>query len=430
MVIIEKIQNTEYPRVLVLSHNCFSKSGSNGRTLSNLFHKWPEQSIAQFYISNEIPDFDVCKNYFNVTDKEVFNSFFKGSKAGKVREEENLINKKPSINNVPSRFKRKSSFNYLARNLIWDSNRWKSKDFEEWINNFQPNVILIQLGDYSFMLRIALKIAQLREIPLIIYNSEDYYFKNKKTFSILYHLFNIDYKRQVKKLINYSSTSIYISEMLQKTYQSEFNHNSSVIMNSTEIKSTKKKKNNDILKVSYLGNLGLGRHEPLIEIANTLNRLDSNVFLEIYGKTPSDEVADALNSCRGIRLKGLISYDEVVKVMESSDILVHAENFSDFYQKDLTHAFSTKIADSLVSACFLIFAPKNMGFLKYINENNAACIINSSNELKIKLEELIQNKDLRQYYFDNGIKLAQKLHNKDVNSNKFKQIILESTMKG
>ncbi|WP_338655183.1 glycosyltransferase [Sporosarcina psychrophila] len=416
--------------MLVVSHNCFSESGSNGRTLANLFYNWPKESLAQFYISSEVPDFDMCENYFRITDIEVLNSFIKGSKAGRIMKKKEYLGENVSLNNLytKNKNKNKTPFNYIARNLVWDSKRWRSKLFEEWLNNFNPDVILLQLGDYSFMLRNALKIAEVRKIPIIIYNSEDYYFKNEKSFSLLYHYYRYDYKREVKKIVNYSASSIYISEMLQETYRKEFDHSSSVIMTSTEIQSNIKN-NNLALRISYLGNLGLGRHEPLIEIANTLNNINPDLFLDVYGKSPNQEVENALQSCSGIRWMGSVTYKEVVKVMESSDVLVHAENFSEFYQKDLVHAFSTKIADSLASACFLVYAPKSMGFIKYLKENNAACIVNCSNELRKKIEQLVLDINLRQSYMNNGIKLARKMHNKKINSNKFRRVVLESLLK-
>ena len=57
------------PKVLVISNECFSKTSSNGRTLGNFFLGWPQDRLAQFYISSADPDFDYCKNYFRVDKK-------------------------------------------------------------------------------------------------------------------------------------------------------------------------------------------------------------------------------------------------------------------------------------------------------------------------------------------------------------------------
>lgn len=423
----------KHPNVLVISHNCFSKKGSNGRTLGNFFINWPKESLAQFYINNEIPDSEVCDKYFRVTDIEALKAFYKGAKVGKtiVTEEVSDDEEDVTLNNLYRKHKKRSSFNYIVRNFIWDSNRWKSEEFEKWVDNFNPEIILLQLGDYAFMLRIALKLAKKRDIPIIIYNSEDYYFKDRKSLSPLYHYYRNDYKRQVKKLISYASHSIYNSDMLQHTYQDEFKHQSTVIMTSTNITPKEDTEPNSTFVVSYLGNLGVGRHESLIAIAETLHELQSDIYLDVYGRVLNEEVEKALLSCTGIRLKGFVSYDEVIKVMKSSDLLVHAENFSDFYQWDLKHAFSTKIADSLASGtCFFVYAPENIAFVEYLKCNKAACVVTKPELLKENLHEIINNKELRQHFIAKALRLAKINHNKDKNKENFYEVTNQVVIKG
>ena len=64
----------EYKKLLVISHNCFSKTGSNGRTLANYLKGWPKEKIAQIYIHPESPDFDICSQYYCISDKDVLKS--------------------------------------------------------------------------------------------------------------------------------------------------------------------------------------------------------------------------------------------------------------------------------------------------------------------------------------------------------------------
>ena len=66
----------DYPKVLVVSNNAFSKTGSNGRTLGNLFTNWDSGKIAQFYIYNEEPLHCKCENYYRITDKNMIKSIF------------------------------------------------------------------------------------------------------------------------------------------------------------------------------------------------------------------------------------------------------------------------------------------------------------------------------------------------------------------
>ncbi len=415
-----------YPRLLVISHNCFSLSGSNGRTLAGFFMNWPKESLAQFYISNEIPDSPVCNNYYRVLDVEALKSFYKGVQVGKVINE-NTVNsdyEDVTLNNLYKRHRKKSPFNYLARNLIWNTNRWINNQFQEWIDRFNPDIVMLQVGDYAFMFKIALNIAKGRRIPLVLYNSEDYYFKDRKSISPLYHLYRFQYKKWFKNLLRYAKHTIYICDELQKTYNQSFKHSSSVIMTSTEITPSTSPKNNKKFVISYLGSLGIGRHEPLIEIANTLQDIDKNLKIDIYGKIPNETVKTAFKTCVGINYKGFISYEDTVKVMQNSDLLVCVENFSKHYQWDLRHAFSTKIADSLASGtCIFAYGPENIASMRYLKDNQAACVLTQPEKLRDTLKELINNHSLRMGYVKRALKLASERHNREKNSNLFLKLI-------
>lgn len=420
----------EHPRVLVISHNCFSQSGSNGRTLANFFIDWPRESVAQFYNSNEISDSPVCDNYFRVLDTEALTAFYKGSRVGRVVNRETQIadlkDDDASLDALYRRHRKRKSFNYIARNFIWDSKRWRGQEFEKWIDDFDPEVVLLQLGDYAFMLRIALEIAKKRNIPLVIYNTEDYYFKDRQSLSPLYNYYRRDYKRQVRKLLSYASHSIYNSDMLQETYKKEFQQKSTVIMTATEMIPAVEKSVNTPLVVSYLGNLGVGRHEPLIEIAEALREVDPDIYLDIYGKIPNKDIEKALHACTGIRLKGFVSYDEVIRVMKHSDLLVHAENSSEFYQWDLKHAFSTKIADCLASGtCMFMYGPGRILSIKYLQDNNAACVVTEKEQLKMTLKKIISDKVIRGSYVEKALKLARIKHDAETNSKRFEELIRE-----
>ena len=178
---------------------------------------------------------------------------------------------------------------------------------------------------------------------------------------------------------------------------------------------------------SYLGNLGVGRHEGLIEIANTLQKISPDYFLDVYGKIPNDTVKTAFDNCVGIRYHGVIPYDEVIRVMENSDLLVHTESFSEFYKEDLKFAFSTKIADCLASGrCFLLYSPDNMASFKYLDGNRLAYTVSSKGELENTLKNIIDSSENRQRYISNAIKAADEKHNSEKNGKIFSDIIAET----
>ena len=95
--------------------------------------------------------------------------------------------------------------------------------------------------------------------------------------------------------------------------------------------------------------------------------------------------------------------------MRDSDVLVHAENFNDYYRVDLKYAFSTKIADSLASGtCFMPY------------------VVNDEKELSKTLETLVNTPIERERYLEKAKELVDINHNAQKNSAKFQNIIKRS----
>lgn len=67
-----------YPRILIVSNNCLSKSDSNGRTLGNFVSAWPKENVAQFCIHDRDKDWDVCSNYYVISDAQAVKAFVLG----------------------------------------------------------------------------------------------------------------------------------------------------------------------------------------------------------------------------------------------------------------------------------------------------------------------------------------------------------------
>lgn len=416
------------PKVLVISNECFSKSSSNGRTLGNFFRGWSQDKLAQFYISSGEPDFDYCKNYFRVTDGQALSALKSGNcSGGRVMETKNPAT---STSCVVKKRKR-NAMTMLARNTVWNSGRWKKCGFEQWVKEFQPNIILLQAGDFAFMFRLAARLAKKYNAKLIIYNSEGYYFKNFDYFrssgiaKLLYPLFKQDLKFSLEQAYKKASYVIYICDELKKAYDKVFDMPSETIYTASEMSChSNNTENTGTFTTSYCGNLGIDRHKGLISVAEELQKISPDYYLDVYGRIPNDKVKAEFDSCRGIRYRGLVRYEEVKKIIENSDLLVHVESFDKFYQEDLKFAFSTKIADLLSSGkTFLVYAPEQFACSRYLKENDAAFVISDKMELSRTLKMIIENPEMRSKYRQEALRLSQKNHNSQKNVLRFQSII-------
>ena len=158
------------PKILVVSHNSFSAVQNNGKTLQALFEGWPSDRIAQLFFHDEVPNFEVCKNFFRITDADVFRAIIRNNgNCGQNVKESKVIKKTINVSkgiSFQNLFKLMAKYKlevmYLLRDLIWSSNRWKTNKFLEWLDRFSPEVVFFVGSNYRFSYNIALWIANER----------------------------------------------------------------------------------------------------------------------------------------------------------------------------------------------------------------------------------------------------------------------------
>lgn len=371
-------------KVLVVSNGCFSLTDSNGRTLSKLFSGYDPSKLAQVFTYGT-PDFNVCKNYYKMTDKSAVKSFITRKPGGFIVHDSETV----EITPVSARKKTKRTpFRKLVREIIWKYSNWHNGAFREWLDEFSPEAVLVFAGDSGFLMDCARIVAEQYGIPVVIYTTEDYYFKEynylTKNRSLFYKLFYSCLKKSYKNLSPYVEKGLFNTPMLTECYKEAFEFPCECLFARSDIdfipaKATVEKDN---IRVSYLGNLGLKRHLPLMEIADALGRVSPGAKLDIYGSA-TDDVIKLIEGNKNISYKGFVSYDEVVDVIHSSDLVVHAEYDEPFNLLDLKAAFSTKIPDSVSSGTpLLMYANENLACTDFLIKNKCAFVAVNSEELE------------------------------------------------
>lgn len=417
-----------YKRVLIISNECLSQRTSNGRTLSNFLVGYPKECLAQFSVQGAAPDFERCERYFCVTDSEALQAFVKGKRVGKL-----LSPQREEVPAAPASMGHsRTALTMLLRDLIWSSGRWKKGGFRAFVEDFSPELLLLQAGDCAFMFKLALKLAKQYQIPIVVYNSEGYYFKKYDYFRAsgvahwCYPIFRRRLKKAFSKVMRKASHVVYNCSALQQDYSVHFSARSEVLYTATQLEPRRSSSENTLPRISYLGNLEVGRHASLIELAQILGELSSELRIDIYGKMPNEQVERELRACPQINLCGFVSYEDVVKTMQESDILLHAEGFDSFYREDSKYAFSTKIADSLAcGTCFFVYAPEEFACSRYLAEHEAAYVVSELAEAKHVLKQLIELPQARSRYFENAMKLVRENHQADQNAKRFAELLNE-----
>lgn len=407
----------EYPRTIVFSNNCFSKTDSNGRTMGNFFLGWPKEKLAQFYIQNAMPDFSYCENFFRVTDSQALKAILGKKCGGKIANTEKEAAAKSAQKRTGAGGR--NALTMLLREIVWSLGFWKTKTYKDWVREFSPEVVLLQAGDCGFMFDLALKTAKQYGAKLVIYNTEGYYFKKFDYFKgkglthILYPVFRWNLKRAIQKAYKKADHCIFNCDALLDDFKKEFDIEADVIYTASDLQLERKAvlQNNGFL-VSYAGNLGVGRGESLIEVAQVLRTISKDATLNVYGSLPNDELKQKFEECEGLQFCGRVSYDRVKEILQESDLLLHIESFEPYYIEDLKYAFSTKIADYLASNnSFLIYAPEEFAETKYLLENEAAYVATSPQMLEKQLRQLIMQPESRKKFCQKAAALAEANHN-------------------
>ena len=428
-----------FPRILIISNNCLSKSDSNGRTLGNFVGAWPKENVAQFCIHDRDKDWEVCSNYYVISDAEAVKAFV----LGKNFDGRKTVCEKEIVSSSHTALKKsvaKTPASMLLRDLAWKSLRWKKETFDSWVDEFDPEVVLFQAGDLPAFYDIAVKLAKDRNIPLVIYNSEEYYFKNycyfgeDASFKWLYPLFHKKLKKSVKNALQYAAGSIYISDYLKELYDTEFGKNSITVMTSATDESrmgNKKSVSDGQGTIVYGGNLGIGRHKALIEIGEALQYINENLRINVYGKSDDQGVIDELRSSKGVNYIGMIPYQELQKKTREARLLVHVESTKPYYLRDIKYGFSTKIADSLASGVPLfVYASEELTSVQYLRDNKCAIIAESKEQLINQLRAALFDENARKSCVNSALEMASRNHNIGKNKEAFYQFVMKCLSSG
>lgn len=419
---------TKYPRVLVVSNNSFSKTSSNGRTLGNLFKGWPKDFLAQFCLSSDGPDFEVCNNYFCVSDRAVLKSLLRF----KPVDPDDLTDFKPTAHSaIPRNRILRTPVKSILRHLMWSLGVWRGKRLWQWLDAFSPEIVLLQSGDTAFMHDIALMIARKKQTKLFFFNTEGIYFMKKNYLphgnfdSLFFPIYRCIYNHSYSRAMHGTSYAVYLNDMLKEDNDAVFSVPSEVIYTSSSLRQSLRPFNSQSPVFVYFGNFGFNRPMALLQVAQVLREIDPAFRLHIYGQA-STEIQATFDSVENIDFHGFVNYDDIIKIIDQSDVLFHVESQEKRYSESLRYGFSTKIADCLASGkAFVYFASPDIAGAQYLKRTGAGWVVSNVEDLKATIVNLLKNEKERTMGIERSVMTAKKNHDIETLSRKF-QLILQS----
>ena len=419
------------PKILVFTVASWnSKVGSN--TWADLLKQYDAEQLANIFIRDELPDSKICSRYFSISENKILKSLFnKRIKTGKeiirgiVTEQTNDLNEH---NKRYERHRKKRRYIMLMfRELVWKFGNWKSKELNDFLDDFQPNIILYSMEGYIHFNRIvqyAIKRTGARAIGYIW----DDNFTYKQSKKIGYKIYRYFQRKSLKKLAKQTDDFFAITAKTKREADKFFKINSKVLpkpLNCVPRVEAYERPNYPI-RMLYTGKLLIGRNNTLIKIVEVLKSLNikGKIFLDIYTQTMLKKRELEKLDVEYCRIHHAISQKEVIQKQKQADVLLFLEALKGENSRTARLSFSTKITDYLSSGkC--IFAVGNNGLapIDYLKAQQAALVATNEIEIEKCLKELLSDLSVLRKYAKNAIRCGIENHNEEIILRKFDEAI-------
>lgn len=411
-------------RILVISSTVWNTDNSFGNTFSNLFEGIDDISIANIYCNYGDPKNNIKGRYFQINEKLLIKNILnsKNNDPGKLVTTDvvnNLSN--IEIKRLSSVKKRRWTVFFWIRKLIWFIGRWNSKELNNFIDDFKPDLIFVPLYHPSYLNRIILYVQKKTGVKLVTYALDDVYSLKRRSWSLFYWIERISNVRLSRKVIRRSDLMYSISEMQQDELKQQFNKKSKILrkgieFNDLNVTYPSNKKKNKILKLVFTGNIYQGRWKSLSMISRALEEINKNSLnAQLYIYTASEVTSPmkkALFSEGNTFLMGSVPSEDIAKIQLDADILIHVESTDLKDRLEVRHSLSTKIVDYLSrSRCILAVGKRDVASIDYLKRNDIALIAEDTNQIIEILSGIIDKKIVLDDYSKRGIDFARKNHN-------------------
>lgn len=410
-------------KILVISHNSFSKIYNNGKTLSAIFSAFDKKDLCQLYFTPlGEPDEDRCGEYFLISDKDAFRSILYRKKCGGVP----IKTSQSYLCPTSRKTVKQTSFKLAVRSIMWKFSAWYKGGLNRWLKEQRPDLIFFVGGNSVFSHCIAVSLSQRLNIPLVTYFTDDYVINPPTDFYLAW------LKRIYSVTINQSRKLFAIGRQMAYDYSVLYKKDFEPIMNIVDIPETLpcKKKYHDDFVIGYFGGLHLGRADEICRFACFIEEnlplyLKNKIKIKVYSfATLSSESNSLFNKFSIIKENG-VSGDKLKEAMDNVDIFLHVESSKPEYHYITKLSVSTKIPEYMSFAKPIIaFGPADVASFRVIAEVNPDLVFDDNIKTKTNiqvLEKLIGNSELIAEYGLKNYNFAKSNYDKGKVAKLFKQ---------
>ena len=414
-------------RILVFSQAAWNTANAFGNTVTNWFDGWEDTQFFHFYARQQKPNTDIVKEYYHVSAIDILQSALRGGHSGKILNASDIKQEGVTLDNnieqqrIAKLHKNTNELLYWCMEKVWRSEKWLNNNFDAFVQEANPDIIFA-FATSPYILEPAIKHikAMKPNVKIVLWVADDILseFENNAWYRRYYLKSSIDYCFNISDKLY--GASVEMCEKYSRVYKKDIKP----LYKGCSFDRQVKEKRNEPLNMVYAGNLLYGRHTTIKEIIEALKIINADkrrVVLEVYSNTPIDELEkDQYYDNTNAFYMGARSYEEIKKIQNNADLVLHVESFESGQMEKVKYSFSTKIIDCLQSGSVVIgIGPSKSASIEYLRKVNGAIVIDDPLNIYKTLVDLIHEKDIllqrafatREYAIENHeiVRVRQKL---------------------
>ncbi|MBR6572826.1 MAG: hypothetical protein IKK77_03830 [Clostridia bacterium] len=411
-----------------------SKVGAN--SWATLLQNYDSSNVANICIRDEFPDSDVCSRYFVISENKVIKSFvnrkiktgFEINKKIVNKEQEDLQEHNKRYQNMK---KRRRYSMLLARELVWKFGKWKTKELDEFLDDFKPDIILHSMEGYIHLNRIIEYSIKRTGAKAVGYIWDDN-FTYKQSTNVGYKIYRFFQRGSLKRLAKKTNAFFAISNMSKKEADNFFGINSTVLTKPLNCEPVVTYDEIDApIKLLYTGNLYIGRERSLLKLAKAIKKFPKGSFvMDVYTKTELPYKLLTEIESENCHVHKAIPQKDVFQKQKEADILLFLEDIDGKDAKVARLSFSTKITDYLSTGkCVLAVGNIDTAPMQYFAENDAAIVCENEVSITKSLEKIYDNPEIIKEYAQKAILSAKKNHDPEKIRKVFAEVLMSALKK-
>ncbi len=429
---------TEYPRVLVAGE-AFNSNRGGGITLSNLFHNWPSNRLANVH---DIPsrNTNICQHHYVYKSRSPLARL---AKRYPVTPEDAITSSEAIHLQTPSNCFPYNNYKYLFKQYFtnhiypfWLFHQPSiSLDLKSWIDQFCPELVYLQPSASN--LSMVAQIANYVSCPYVIHFMDDW----PSYQSSISRVFRLHVEKRIsillRNIISNASYRMAISSMMANEYSTRYLFPFYPFQNPVDSMFWAIEDISDIAcsctencKVLYPGRLNTHNALTLHLLLEAIEMLNSNGGRYQLSIT---DTKSSLSAKYGLdeSLIGHISYNKMPYELSCYDVLVLPFGFSKESIAYQRLSMPTKVPEFLASGIpTIVIAPASTALSKYATTENWAKVVNTLGIQDIgNMLKTMSDKHERESMSIRGRALAIKYHDSNDVKTKFQNILINTARK-